>query len=642
MRNWVDVWFAGQWVLVVALLSSPLWASDAAPRSGHAMRSFSSAAELERFRATVVQQYDVAEEAAADAAAPAESLAPAAINMSPVPELAAKDDTITNVQTEGVDEGGIVKRSGDFLVILRRGRLFTVSTADSKLRAVDRINAFPGVTNGREAWYDEMLVSGDMVVVIGFNYARQGTEISRFRLGRDGSLTYRDTHNIRSADYYSDRNYASRLIGTRLIIYAPLPMGYGRALADDLPAIAEWAPDSQRQRFVPYADHGDIYLPDPWWGKANDGLAVLHTVSTCDLVADDLDCEATAVLGSWSRSFYVSADAVYVWSGIPYTEEDNAAMLFRLPLDGSAPQAIKVAGNPIDQFSFREGDGHLDVLTQSFGGGDAMMASEDSDAAELALLHLPLAAFGSGSDVASADAYRVLPAINGWGVQNRFVGDHLVYGVNGHGSDRTGAEPAYAVPLGGGDPVRLQPGHAVSRIDRIGNDAVLIGQARDGALSFSSVRLEGTAASIVDRYLVAGASEGENRSHAFFYRPDSGSTDGASGMLGLPVSRERYGSDLRFLGSSGSILFLRRGNRSLSLAGELTSEVRSDDDNCLASCVDWYGNARPIFIGSRIFALLGYELVEGAMSDGRIRELRRVDFTPRRRDLRRAPGQTEE
>ena len=44
--------------------------------------------------------------------------------------------------------------------------------------------------------------------------------------------------------------------------------------------------------------------------------------------------------------------------------------------------------------------------------------------------------------------------------------------------------------------------------------------------------------------------------------------------------------------------------------------------------MDWYGNARPIFIGDRVFALLGYELVEGSFTDGRIRE-RRVDFAPR-------------
>ena len=53
------------------------------------------------------------------------------------------------------------------------------------------------------------------------------------------------------------------------------------------------------------------------------------------------------------------------------------------------------------------------------------------------------------------------------------------------------------------------------------------------------------------------------------------------------------------------------------------------DDACKASCVDWYGNARPIFIGERVFALLGYELVEGQLADGRVRERRRVDFAPR-------------
>jgi len=50
------------------------------------------------------------------------------------------------------------------------------------------------------------------------------------------------------------------------------------------------------------------------------------------------------------------------------------------------------------------------------------------------------------------------------------------------------------------------------------------------------------------------------------------------------------------------------------------------DDRCVASCADWYGNARPIFWRSRVFALLGYELVEGSLAGGRMRETRRVDF----------------
>jgi hypothetical protein len=57
--------------------------------------------------------------------------------------------------------------------------------------------------------------------------------------------------------------------------------------------------------------------------------------------------------------------------------------------------------------------------------------------------------------------------------------------------------------------------------------------------------------------------------------------------------------------------------------------------------VDWYGNARPIFLGERVFALLGYELVEGrieaaAEGEERIQESRRVSFAPRSRQS--SPG----
>jgi len=51
-----------------------------------------------------------------------------------------------------------------------------------------------------------------------------------------------------------------------------------------------------------------------------------------------------------------------------------------------------------------------------------------------------------------------------------------------------------------------------------------------------------------------------------------------------------------------------------------------EGDDCVASCVDWYGNARPIFLRDRVFALLGYELVEGRLADGRITEIARASF----------------
>ena len=129
--------------------------------------------------------------------------------------------SITNNQEAGVDEGGIVKMSGQTLVILRRGRLFTVDTSGDGLRAVDSANAWaPGLTpeEAEDAWYDEMLVVDDWVAVIGYAYGRDATEINRFRLDHRGAIRFVDSHLLSSNDYYSSRNYASRLVGRDLVL----------------------------------------------------------------------------------------------------------------------------------------------------------------------------------------------------------------------------------------------------------------------------------------------------------------------------------------------------------------------------------------------------------------------------------------
>ena len=57
---------------------------------------------------------------------------------------------------------------------------------------------------------------GDTIVVIGFSYARGGTEVGLFDIDRAGKLAHRATYHLRSNDYYSSRNYASRLVGSKL------------------------------------------------------------------------------------------------------------------------------------------------------------------------------------------------------------------------------------------------------------------------------------------------------------------------------------------------------------------------------------------------------------------------------------------
>src|SRR5437660_4024278 len=55
---------------------------------------------------------------------------------------AAGGESVTNVQHAGVDEGGIVKVHGDHLVVLRRGRLFTVALGKGSLDPVSSVDAF--------------------------------------------------------------------------------------------------------------------------------------------------------------------------------------------------------------------------------------------------------------------------------------------------------------------------------------------------------------------------------------------------------------------------------------------------------------------------------------------------------------------
>jgi hypothetical protein len=149
-------------------------------------------------------------------------------------------DSITNVQTAGVDEGGIVKLHGDHLIVLRRGRLFTVSVRAGELRPVAMVDAYPRGAEPAE-WYDEMLVEGDRVIVIGYSYRRGGTEVSLFAIDRRGGLRHLSTSHLKSNDYYSSRNYAARLVDGKLVFYTPLWLGFQDPLAS-LPAMREWRP----------------------------------------------------------------------------------------------------------------------------------------------------------------------------------------------------------------------------------------------------------------------------------------------------------------------------------------------------------------------------------------------------------------
>jgi len=296
-----------------------------------------------------------------------------------------------------------------------------------------------------------------------------------------------------------------------------------------------------------------------------------------------------------------------------------------MPLDGSGPSALGVAGSPVDQFSFlQSNDQHLNVLVRSDGSGDGMWAAEYS-AGDVALLRVSIADFSDGSELVPSSKYRKLTKPEGYTFQNRFVGNYLIYGTgSGWGRPQNKEQSnLFLVRWGRGDSHQLSLPHGVDRIEQMGEGAVIVGT--DGRnLHFTAVRL-GDWPEVASRYTRQEASQGELRSHGFFYKADGDE----SGILGLPISTPARPGYRHLFDSSAGILFLRNQSMSLNEIGELNSQPeRAVNDQCRASCVDWYGNARPLFLRGRMFALLGYEIVEGRVDSGRIRELRRVNYAP--------------
>lgn len=625
IRTLLRVSLGGMLFLSLSAAPTSAWASMPSGTDNPGLSSFANDAELRTF----LQRAREAEELNRSHQIPSPAPpAPGAYESSG--SVAPNVPSITNNQIADVDEGDIVKQHGDLLVVLRRGRLFTVSLKDRGMKPIAMIDAFPPGVDARSDWYDEMLISGERIIVIGYSYARGGTQLVRFRIGEGGTLAFEDAYQLRSNDYFSSRNYASRQVGQILILYSPMRVaGQGDPL-DTLPALRRWQSGSDGQgEFRRIVGAGRVFIPEVLRKRSAPRIDTLHAVTRCDLSAPVLDCTSMVVLGRGARSFFVSRNAIYLWTDFGADLGGNTnAMLYRISFDDRRPSAVRAAGAPIDQFSFHPDTarGMLHVLVRTRIGGDAMWRPEISEGS-IALVSIPMGLFGEGRELPPKQ-YRLLPAPKGdsSSFKNRFIGDRLLYGGTAFGT--AGPQMLYVAPLNGGAVATVALSHQIERIEPIGEDAMIVGSSHTG-LGLTSVVLSATPHP-GDTFILPATAQGESRSHGFFFSPDPGSADG-SGMMGIPVAREIQPPQSIFFGRSASIsFFARRGGR-LARAGELsaTPSYATDEraDNCQASCMDWYGNARPIFIGDRIFALLGYQLIEGTR-EAQVHELGSVGFGP--------------
>jgi hypothetical protein len=242
-----------------------------------------------------------------------------------------------------------------------------------------------------------------------------------------------------------------------------------------------------------------------------------------------------------------------------------------------------------------------------------------------------------------------LPSANKGVVENRFADDWLVYGGRDGWSgyppgkdDPPQQATVIAVPVQRPDrAMTFTLPHSIVRTERVGDDIVLDGYRDDRGLTITFLKL-GNSPHVGSSLTLPRRFESEGRSHAFNSITDAR----GESVIGIPTVLRpdesgrwwwRSGaSDLSFLTIDGAEslrdvgAILTRGKGTEDEDSE-TAETRAKKANgysCEVSCIDWYGNSRPIFTDGRIFGLMGTEIVEARIAArGSIEEVRRLDMT---------------
>jgi hypothetical protein len=575
--------------------------------------------------------------------------------------------SITNNQESGVDEGDIVKAWDRYLVVLYQGRLFSIDTGEQagSLKLIDRVNAYQSPET--DSWIDELLIQGNKLLVTGFSYEEDASNISLFTINKRGVFELEARYFIESSDYYSRENYSTRLVDGHLVIYTPLPLWQRKAAEEmPMPRIRKWTPRAGYSSWQPLFRVQELYRP-----VQPVVFGGIHVVSVCSLgTARAFECASRGVVGPWEKEMYVTAKYAYLWltteeyelntrpgrrwryNNCPEGYETPAdrrmrATVYRMDLETGDMRAVHTTGYPSDQFVFDErADEFLALVTQH------PRDCNDWSPQAFTLARIPERLFSRIPKQLPESAYLPTPKLPDNSIQTRFAKNHVLYGAPvGYGmmddveesaldTEERAAFAARAqlavVPLDGALPPYLQNlTHTPERIELFGDNAVVFGYRPDANFTVTALDLR-NGLRVADTHTLHAVRETEGRSHAFNGLADK---DGA-GLFGIPTldlgkeELEEYEdgvpTDVQFFRVDAALGL----DSAAKLAGHKSDPEVPGGYECEVSCYDWYGNARPIFFRDRVFALTGQEIIEGALVNGSMNELARVNITRQTAHLR--------
>lgn len=551
-------------------------------------------------------------------------------------DAGATNAEITNNQEEGVDEGGIVKNIGDHLVILRQGRVFAVDVsqeADARQSGTIRVALDEHLNDN--VWYDEMLVRGREIYVVGYRYAALidggadepgiwwgestgATEVAHFHLNEDGTLEREETLFFESMDYYDFSNYSSRMIGDELLFYMPLFQG-----DRGVPRRLKYEGRGEfRRGGMLYAEEDIIEVPEP---EGAEGVVsrskLIHTIVRCEVDGSQAtSCRAQGVRGGGQGVRYITRDDVYIWGD---------ERVWALSLEDGSVSMHAARGVPYNQFSFDLEDGALEVLVSS-----AYDYNRREQPRHVELLRLERSAFDMKGEQEVQGTELIKMTWSSYLTANRFADGMVLFSTLDWNREESRSalfvvdretKASKSFDLNEESVSRIESMRGVGalvvsshteRRDR----RILPGKrwfAWDSTLRMRAFSLGEQGAEMTSKLEFEHATEGDTRSHGFFFKPDE-----TGGVFGLPIDGDRKLSGWWGSGVSNIAFFDVGAAGELEQIGAVSSSAAAEG-KCETSCIDWYGNARPIFLGDRVFALMGSELVEVRL-DHEVRELDRL------------------
>jgi hypothetical protein len=516
-----------------------------------------------------------------------------------------------------VDDGDVIVRVGRFLVVVDHSSVFSIDTgADGRApRLAGQLDLYSGALG--TFFFDEAMVAGDRVVLSGFSRATRAVEIVVLRLAADGALRREDDFLISTQD-----DFQTSIVGDRLVVYTSTvgPIDYS---PPDFP----W-PVIRRGRERSALPARTIYRP-----LVASLRPELHIVTICPLGEEEGQsaCRSTAFAGPSGAAVHVSPDGVFVAvrphhddpglspaprpdcvDAVPVPGDVGRTIIYRVPLTGGPPSALFVRGALADGGGLQARGGALRALlgwtSERCNGADALV-----------YLRAPLDAFGAAPAEPAASAYAPVPETYPSDLFYRFTPRHLAYGPHASWLD----PKLVVLPLERPQAAReVDLPRSVDRLDPSGAALLFAGGDREGAgregwvRNLSLSRLDPDSGHIAADTLFDGAGEA---------RPAGWSAarieaDG-SGLVGVPVL-VRAGEAAPWLETR---FFTLAPDGRMAGAGALASRILPAH-GCEGSCTNWFEASRPIFIGERIFAYTGVDLIEARLEGGRVREIGRLDI----------------